>query len=198
MQYSLGRTQDGNNNETSLLKKFDDFYKDNKNIENEMYFYRKPRVDKKIFQADVNQIPNNKSLNKLNFNSNNFNNPPSSERNIFCENNNDIKSKVSTNEENREFSKNYFLSSNEEKIQKVKNVFLLNKENDYKQENEKINLNEEKNLRENLEIKQPLLDSILIKEEINSIPSIDSNNKKNLFTNFMIIKEIESENICNK
>lgn len=197
MQYSLGRSQDGNNNETSLLKKFDDFYKDNKNIENEMYFYRKPRVDKKIFQADINQILNNKSLNKLNFNSNNFNNLPSSEKNMLYENYNDFKSKVS-NEENREFTKNYFFSSNEEKIKKVKNVFLFKKENVNIQENEKINLNEEKNLRENLEYKQHLLDSKLIKEEINSIPSNDLNDKKNLLTNFMIIKEIESENICNK
>jgi len=53
MQISLNKFQDSNNIENSLLKKFDEFFKDNKNIENEMYFYRKPRVDKIIYQAKV-------------------------------------------------------------------------------------------------------------------------------------------------
>lgn len=53
MQISIGKIQDLSNPDNSLLKKFDEFFKDNKNIENEMYFYRKPRVDKVLYQAEV-------------------------------------------------------------------------------------------------------------------------------------------------
>lgn len=53
MQISINKMHDANNPDNSLLKKFDDFYKDNKHIENEMYFYRKPRVDQILFQAEV-------------------------------------------------------------------------------------------------------------------------------------------------
>lgn len=55
MQTTLNKFQDSNNPDNSLLKKFDDFYKDNKNIENEVYFYRKPRVDKTYYQAEIKE-----------------------------------------------------------------------------------------------------------------------------------------------
>lgn len=56
MQNTLLKSQEGNSNENSLLKRFDEFYKDNKNVENEMYFYRKPRVDKKFYQVEIKNI----------------------------------------------------------------------------------------------------------------------------------------------
>ncbi len=58
MQISISKLQDANNPDNSLIRKFDDFYKDNKNIENEVYFYRKPRVDKVLYQAEVQRKEN--------------------------------------------------------------------------------------------------------------------------------------------
>ena len=65
MQISINKIQDANNPENSLLKKFDDFYKDNKNIENEMYLYRNPRVDKVVFQAEVKSEENSNAKKKI-------------------------------------------------------------------------------------------------------------------------------------
>jgi hypothetical protein len=64
MQISINKIQDANNPQNSLLKKFDDFYKDNKNIENEMYLYRNPRVNKVVFQAEVKSEENSKAKKK--------------------------------------------------------------------------------------------------------------------------------------
>ena len=49
------------------LKKFDDFYKDKKNLENEMFVYQPPRIDKNKYQVDFEKIrfyPKNSSVNK--------------------------------------------------------------------------------------------------------------------------------------
>jgi hypothetical protein len=42
--------------ELTTLKKFDDFYKERKNVENEMYLWRAPRVSKDLFQVPVDNF----------------------------------------------------------------------------------------------------------------------------------------------
>lgn len=64
MQISLNKFQDGNNHDNSVLRKYDDFFKDNKNIENEMYFYRKPRIDKVFYQAEIKKKKNLRKKNQ--------------------------------------------------------------------------------------------------------------------------------------
>lgn len=48
------------------LKKFDDFYKEKKNVEHEMYFYRPPRVNPELYQVPIENIDTNNSYSKEN------------------------------------------------------------------------------------------------------------------------------------
>lgn len=51
----------------SSVMKFDEFYKDNKNVEHENYYYKKPRIDKELYQADLTKFKfsNYKSINQV-------------------------------------------------------------------------------------------------------------------------------------
>jgi hypothetical protein len=42
--------------ELNSLQKFDEFYKNNKNVEHEAYYYKKPRIDQTYYQADLTKI----------------------------------------------------------------------------------------------------------------------------------------------
>ena len=57
--------------ELDNLKKFDEFYKDKKNVDHEMYYYRPPRVSKNLYQVVIENIDtintNNCYNRKLNF-----------------------------------------------------------------------------------------------------------------------------------
>jgi hypothetical protein len=67
-QYITNKSPSGtsnNNNEKGLLMQFDDFYKENKNVENELYFYRPPRVSEK-YQVTMFENTDNNSLNSQN------------------------------------------------------------------------------------------------------------------------------------
>lgn len=44
--------------ELNSLQKFDEFYKNNKNVEHEAYYYKKPRIDPTYFQADISKVEN--------------------------------------------------------------------------------------------------------------------------------------------
>ena len=53
--------------ELDSVQKFDEFYKNNKNVEHEVYFYKKPRINPERYQADmtyVNDIFNEFKKNK--------------------------------------------------------------------------------------------------------------------------------------
>ena len=49
-----------------VLKKFDDFYKERKNLQNEMYVYQPPRVDRTLYQVDLSKITKEVSQPPLN------------------------------------------------------------------------------------------------------------------------------------
>lgn len=62
----------------SSVLKFDEFYKDNKNIEHEAYYYKKPRIDRLLYQADLagvnfRNFRNSRVLDPVNRNSENEN-----------------------------------------------------------------------------------------------------------------------------
>jgi hypothetical protein len=56
--------------ELSSLLKFDEFYKERKNVENEVYFYKPPRISQELYQADISHIDNDTDIcfneNKIN------------------------------------------------------------------------------------------------------------------------------------
>jgi len=119
MQTTLNKFQDSNNPENSLLKKFDNFYKENKNIENEMYYYRKPRVDKIYFQAEVLEEDIISSNKKTLFDSkkNSFTKQYESD-NLIIEENKKINYENCYANENS--SENYFDNTENWEVKKVK------------------------------------------------------------------------------
>jgi hypothetical protein len=52
--------------ELNTLKKFDDFYKEKKNLENEMYLYKPPRVNLNHYQISLEKF-NNKCYNNKSY-----------------------------------------------------------------------------------------------------------------------------------
>lgn len=51
--------------ELNSVQKFDEYFKNNKNVEHEAYFYKKPRIDQLYYQADLRNIEQtNANLNK--------------------------------------------------------------------------------------------------------------------------------------
>jgi hypothetical protein len=51
----------------NTLKKFDDFYKEKRNVENELYFYHAPRVSQDLFQVRLQSIDTNNFNRKNNY-----------------------------------------------------------------------------------------------------------------------------------
>jgi hypothetical protein len=50
--------------ELTTLKKFDEFYKERRNVENEMYLWRAPRVSRDLYQVPVENFDTQKSNNE--------------------------------------------------------------------------------------------------------------------------------------
>jgi hypothetical protein len=50
--------------ELNTLQKFDDYYKEKKNVEHEMYFYHPPRISRDLYQVSIENFGNN-SYNSL-------------------------------------------------------------------------------------------------------------------------------------
>jgi hypothetical protein len=51
----------------NTLKKFDDFYKEKRNVENDMYFYHAPRVSQDLFQVRLQSFDTNNFNRKNNY-----------------------------------------------------------------------------------------------------------------------------------
>ena len=66
-------TINNNSNDKSLLRQFDEFYKDNKNVENDLYYYRLPRVSEN-YQAKIEILKeiNNKNIQNFLAEKNNY------------------------------------------------------------------------------------------------------------------------------
>lgn len=59
--------------ELTTIKKFDEFYKERRNVENEMYLWRAPRVSRDLYQVPVENFDTQKSkIEKINYLGNNL------------------------------------------------------------------------------------------------------------------------------
>lgn len=62
-----GRHSDQSDSDLGRLKNFDEFYKDVRNVENEMYMYRPPRVNMDRYQLNIIQLDVNSEINYQNY-----------------------------------------------------------------------------------------------------------------------------------